>query len=205
MRASHQKRMSTAISFWIVGLIWAKCFGNNCFYRFPFRPCANNDVRGCVRHAVKIWIKGSAGVRYWIRSRLLLLFEEDFLLERTYKNKPKEKEEIRTATKAFWGNIMANPKHRHSKARRDKRRTHKKLIPPSFSICPQCHERMLPHRTCLSCGYYKKVAIIAVEEGWNLPSSTLIGSPRNIHENCDWCDGRGSWSCPRRWRCDPGA
>ncbi|MDA0737724.1 MAG: 50S ribosomal protein L32 [Nitrospirae bacterium] len=60
---------------------------------------------------------------------------------------------------------MPNPKHRHSKARRDKRRSHQKLVAPSFSICPQCHEKMLPHRTCLSCGYYKKVAIIAVEEG----------------------------------------
>ncbi len=60
---------------------------------------------------------------------------------------------------------MANPKHKISKARRDSRRTHKKLIAPSFSICPQCHERMLPHRTCLECGYYKGSPVIAVEEG----------------------------------------
>ncbi len=60
---------------------------------------------------------------------------------------------------------MPNPKHRHSKARRDKRRTHQKLQVPSFSVCPQCHERMLPHRACLSCGYYKRVAIIAIDRG----------------------------------------
>ncbi|MEE8235025.1 MAG: 50S ribosomal protein L32 [Nitrospirales bacterium] len=60
---------------------------------------------------------------------------------------------------------MANPKHKISKARRDKRRTHKKLTAPNFSICPQCHEPMLPHKTCLSCGYYKRMAVIAVEEG----------------------------------------
>lgn len=59
---------------------------------------------------------------------------------------------------------MANPKHRHSKSRRDKRRTHKKLRAPGLSICPQCHEPKLPHYTCLNCGTYKGRAVIAVEE-----------------------------------------
>ncbi len=59
---------------------------------------------------------------------------------------------------------MANPKHKHSKARRDKRRTLKKLRAPSFSVCPQCHEPTLPHYTCLNCGTYKGQAVIAVEE-----------------------------------------
>ncbi len=60
---------------------------------------------------------------------------------------------------------MANPKHKISRARRDSRRTHKKLTVPSFSICPQCHEPTLPHRTCLECGYYKGIPVIAVQEG----------------------------------------
>ncbi len=59
---------------------------------------------------------------------------------------------------------MANPKHRHSKSRRDKRRTHKKLRAPGLSNCPQCHEPKLPHYTCLNCGTYKGRAVIAVEE-----------------------------------------
>ncbi|MBI4401494.1 MAG: 50S ribosomal protein L32 [Nitrospirae bacterium] len=59
---------------------------------------------------------------------------------------------------------MPNPKHRHSKSRRDMRRANKKLTPPSFSICPQCHEPKLPHSTCLNCGTYKGIAVIAVEE-----------------------------------------
>ena len=59
---------------------------------------------------------------------------------------------------------MPNPKHRHSKARRDKRRAQKKLTPLNLSICPQCHEPKLPHYTCLNCGTYKGVAVIAVEE-----------------------------------------
>ncbi|RMH31096.1 MAG: 50S ribosomal protein L32 [Nitrospirae bacterium] len=59
---------------------------------------------------------------------------------------------------------MANPKHKISRARRDKRRTHKKLSPPNLSLCPQCHEPKLPHATCLNCGTYKGRAVIAVEE-----------------------------------------
>ena len=60
---------------------------------------------------------------------------------------------------------MANPKHKISRARRDKRRAHHSLTPPNYSLCPQCHEPKLPHMTCLNCGMYKGKAIIAVEEG----------------------------------------
>ena len=60
---------------------------------------------------------------------------------------------------------MPNPKHKHSKARRDKRRTAKlKIRPQSLSICPQCHQPKLPHYTCLNCGTYKGQEVIAVEE-----------------------------------------
>lgn len=59
---------------------------------------------------------------------------------------------------------MANPKHKISKARRDKRRSHLKLTPPNPSACPQCQEPKMPHMTCLNCGTYKGKAIIAVEE-----------------------------------------
>ena len=59
---------------------------------------------------------------------------------------------------------MGVPKHRTSSAKRDKRRTHKKLSSPSFSLCPQCHEPLMPHHICGHCGYYKGREIIAVEE-----------------------------------------
>jgi len=60
---------------------------------------------------------------------------------------------------------MPNPKHKISRARRDKRRTQKmRITPPSFSTCPQCHEPKLPHHTCLNCGTYKGMDVIAVEE-----------------------------------------
>ena len=50
---------------------------------------------------------------------------------------------------------MPNPKRRHSKARRDKRRAHDALTPPASSVCPNCGERKLPHRACSSCGSYR--------------------------------------------------
>ncbi|MBM4119551.1 MAG: 50S ribosomal protein L32 [Nitrospira sp.] len=62
---------------------------------------------------------------------------------------------------------MPNPKHRHSKSRRDMRRANwkrKKSAAPGLSVCPQCHEPKLPHLTCLNCGTYKGTQIIAVEE-----------------------------------------
>ncbi len=50
---------------------------------------------------------------------------------------------------------MANPKRRHSKARRDRRRSHDALARPAVSTCSECGETKLPHRACPSCGYYK--------------------------------------------------
>jgi large subunit ribosomal protein L32 len=59
---------------------------------------------------------------------------------------------------------MPNPKRRHSKTRRDKRRTHDRLAPPQFSACPQCGEAKAPHRVCPHCGSYKGRTVIEVEE-----------------------------------------
>lgn len=63
------------------------------------------------------------------------------------------------------GVAMPNPKHKHSRERRDTRRTQKlRMTPPGMSVCPQCHEIKLPHYTCLKCGTYKGKAVIQVEE-----------------------------------------
>jgi len=59
---------------------------------------------------------------------------------------------------------MGVPKRRQSSARRDKRRTHDKLNPPTFSLCPQCHEPLMPHHICPHCGAYKGKEILQVEE-----------------------------------------
>lgn len=59
---------------------------------------------------------------------------------------------------------MAVPKHKTSKARRDKRRSAVwKLKAPSFSTCSHCGELVSPHRVCSNCGYYKGVSVIAKE------------------------------------------
>lgn len=50
---------------------------------------------------------------------------------------------------------MPNPKRRHSRQRRDKRRTHWKVKAPAFSVCPQCRSKKMPHRVCPVCGTYK--------------------------------------------------
>jgi large subunit ribosomal protein L32 len=62
---------------------------------------------------------------------------------------------------------MALPKRKHSKSRRDKRRSaNSKLFAANLSICPQCRKLRLPHRVCPFCGYYngKPVVILEVKE-----------------------------------------
>ena len=59
---------------------------------------------------------------------------------------------------------MPNPRRRHSKARRDRRRTHDSLTVPTTVECSQCHEAKPPHTVCPSCGYYDKKQVVKVKE-----------------------------------------
>jgi large subunit ribosomal protein L32 len=59
---------------------------------------------------------------------------------------------------------MPNPKKRHSKARRDKRRANWKLEAPNMSLCPQCRQPKMPHRVCPTCGHYNGKEIITADE-----------------------------------------
>jgi large subunit ribosomal protein L32 len=55
---------------------------------------------------------------------------------------------------------MPHPKHRFSKTRTKKRRTHYKAENPTVIVCSNCGAPVLYHRVCGECGYYKgKVAI----------------------------------------------
>jgi large subunit ribosomal protein L32 len=55
---------------------------------------------------------------------------------------------------------MAHPKHRVSKARRDKRRTHYKAFPATLAACSNCGTTVKYHTVCPECGYYRgKLAI----------------------------------------------
>jgi large subunit ribosomal protein L32 len=59
---------------------------------------------------------------------------------------------------------MAVPKKKKSKSKRDLRRAHDQVKMPDISICPQCHEPVLPHHVCGNCGTYRGKTIIEKEE-----------------------------------------
>jgi large subunit ribosomal protein L32 len=59
---------------------------------------------------------------------------------------------------------MANPRHRHTRSRRDKRRANWKGESPNLTACPECSEPKLPHRVCPSCGSYNKKKILEIIE-----------------------------------------
>lgn len=59
---------------------------------------------------------------------------------------------------------MPLPKRKHSKSRRDKRRTHDKIVLPLINKCPKCGEAKISHRVCLNCGYYNNRLVINIKE-----------------------------------------
>ena len=59
---------------------------------------------------------------------------------------------------------MPNPKRRHSKARRDRRRAHDALGTPVKATCPNCGEAKLPHRACAKCGEYRGRTVVEGRE-----------------------------------------
>ena len=62
------------------------------------------------------------------------------------------------------GVIMAVPKKKVSKARRDKRRSNNwKLVLPGMTKCPKCGEFVKNHRVCKACGYYAGEKVLDVE------------------------------------------
>jgi large subunit ribosomal protein L32 len=50
---------------------------------------------------------------------------------------------------------MPNPKRKHSKTRRDKRRTHYKTTAPTVAVCSNCGATVQYHRVCPECGFYR--------------------------------------------------
>ncbi|MGE5415912.1 MAG: 50S ribosomal protein L32 [Acidobacteriota bacterium] len=57
---------------------------------------------------------------------------------------------------------MGVPKRRHSKARKNMRRSEwSKMASPALVECPQCHELKMPHHVCLKCGFYKGKEVIS--------------------------------------------
>lgn len=49
---------------------------------------------------------------------------------------------------------MGLPNQRHTKARRNRGRSHMALKAPNLSACQKCGVKKLSHQICLNCGYY---------------------------------------------------
>ncbi|MFZ5559750.1 MAG: 50S ribosomal protein L32 [Patescibacteria group bacterium] len=57
---------------------------------------------------------------------------------------------------------MPNPKQRHTKSRRNRRRAQIRLKKQKLFSCPKCGEPVLAHRVCSFCGYYNNRQVINV-------------------------------------------
>ncbi|MFA6694715.1 MAG: 50S ribosomal protein L32 [Bacillota bacterium] len=55
---------------------------------------------------------------------------------------------------------MAEPKKRLTRTRSGNRQSHDSISPISLISCPKCKAKIIPHRICKNCGYYKGLKII---------------------------------------------
>ncbi len=57
---------------------------------------------------------------------------------------------------------MAVPKKRHTKSRRNRRRSHLAVKKKNLSTCSKCGEPILSHHYCANCGFYKDKEVVNV-------------------------------------------
>jgi large subunit ribosomal protein L32 len=57
---------------------------------------------------------------------------------------------------------MAVPQGRTSKRKRQFRRSHHALKPPTLIHCGNCGSQILPHRVCSQCGHFKGKPVLDV-------------------------------------------
>ena len=57
---------------------------------------------------------------------------------------------------------MAVPKQRHTKSRRNKRRSHLSLREPNLVKCSKCGKDIPPHTLCWNCGCYNGKEVVDV-------------------------------------------
>ncbi|MDO8270028.1 MAG: 50S ribosomal protein L32 [Candidatus Levybacteria bacterium] len=53
------------------------------------------------------------------------------------------------------------PKRRHSRQRKGKRRSSISLAPATSSVCTNCGSVVVPHTICKACGYYKGKQVLS--------------------------------------------
>ncbi len=58
---------------------------------------------------------------------------------------------------------MAHPTRKHTKSRQGKRRANWKLRVATTTQCAQCGRKILPHRVCPYCGFYRGKLVIVVK------------------------------------------
>jgi large subunit ribosomal protein L32 len=57
-----------------------------------------------------------------------------------------------------------HPKRKHTKGRRNRRRSHDALTAPITVACSNCGEMRLSHVVCPNCGYYDGKEVVAKTE-----------------------------------------
>lgn len=57
--------------------------------------------------------------------------------------------------------MTPHPKRKHSKGRRDRRRSQDALSAVSTVTCSNCGNKRLPHTVCPTCGFYKGREVVA--------------------------------------------
>lgn len=55
---------------------------------------------------------------------------------------------------------MSTQKQRHTKGRRDRARVFLQMESKKLVVCPKCATKMLPHKACSKCGFYKGKEVI---------------------------------------------
>ena len=58
---------------------------------------------------------------------------------------------------------MAVPQRKVTHSRKAKRGSHLSLSVPTLVACKRCGKKIMPHRVCNSCGYYKGKKVLQIE------------------------------------------
>jgi len=57
-----------------------------------------------------------------------------------------------------------HPKRKHTKGRRNRRRSHDAVTAPQLVACSNCGEMTTPHTVCSNCGYYDGKEVVEKKE-----------------------------------------
>ncbi|MFN8412970.1 MAG: 50S ribosomal protein L32 [Anaerolineales bacterium] len=60
--------------------------------------------------------------------------------------------------------MTPHPKRKHSKGRRDRRRSQDALVARNLVSCSNCGSMRLPHTVCSNCGFYDGREVIQVKK-----------------------------------------